>query len=205
MKNKSIEKYYFEKRNDILQLIPVEVKTILDVGCGSAITYKGKNFNVTGIEIVPEIAKFAKENISSVIVGNVEKLPLKNCSFDCIIFGDILEHLKDPWSLLIEIKRFLNENGFVIASIPNLQYYKIVRKILKDKFHYEEYGILDIDHLRFFTLSTIKEMFKNAGFKIIKIDRKIKWKIQYKIMNFLFFNRLENFFTYQYYILAQKR
>jgi 2-polyprenyl-3-methyl-5-hydroxy-6-metoxy-1,4-benzoquinol methylase len=204
MKNKKIDKYYFENRKDILNLIPEDVKNVLDLGCGSGITWKDTDFNVTGIEIVFKVAKFARENISNVIVANVEHLPIHNGKFDCIVFGDILEHLVNPWYALAKSKEILVNNGYVVASIPNLQYYKIVRKILRDEFEYSDYGILDIDHLRFFTLNTIKDMFRKSGFKILRIGRKLKFKPQYKTLNFIFFNKLLNFFTYQYYILAKK-
>ncbi len=205
MKNKTVEKYYFENRTDLLKLIPENVKYILDLGCGSGITWKNKKFNVTGVEIVFQVAKIAKKNIDNVIVANVENLPINNFKYDCIIFGDILEHLVNPWTVLKEARNILRDNGYIVASIPNLQYYKIVRKILKNQFQYSDYGILDIDHLRFFTLRTIEDMFEKTNFKILKINRKIKLKTQYKILNFLCLNKLINFFTYQYYILAQKR
>ena len=59
-KKKETENYYSTNRVELKKLIPDNVKHVLDVGCGTGITWKNDDrFIVTGIEIIPEVAKIA--------------------------------------------------------------------------------------------------------------------------------------------------
>ena len=72
---------------------------------------------------------------------------------DCLVYGDVLKHLKDPWSLLREHRAFLSERGLVLACIPNIQHWTILTALLRGQWNYQEEGLLDRTHLRFFTLT----------------------------------------------------
>ncbi len=205
-KKKETAHYYATDRVELKKLIPENVKYILDVGCGTGITWKDDDrFTVTGIEIIPDVAKIAKNNIENIIIGNVEDIYLKENYFDCIVFGDILEHLYDPWFVLKQYKKYLKENGYILASIPNIQYYKIVRKLIfKGEWEYKDYGILDIDHIRFFTYKSVVDLFSSANINIIKINKKFRGSKRYRYINRLFFNIFDNFLTAQFIILGKK-
>jgi len=83
--------------------------------------------------------------------------------FDCIIFADILEHLKDPLVLLKNATSFLSDGGVIIASIPNIRHHTtIINLLFKGYWPYRERGIHDKTHLRFFTLKNIKEMIEDC-------------------------------------------
>jgi 2-polyprenyl-3-methyl-5-hydroxy-6-metoxy-1,4-benzoquinol methylase len=150
---------------------------VLDVGCG--IGYFGKSIKektsaeVWGIELDEESAKIAESNIDKVIVGDVnqiiETLPEKH--FDCIVFNDVLEHLVDPYSVLLNIKKLLSENAVVVSSIPNVRYIGNLKRLLINKqWRYVDAGILDKTHLRFFTKLSIKDMFEDLGYEIIQME-----------------------------------
>jgi methionine biosynthesis protein MetW len=152
---------------------------VLDVGCGvgNLGRYLKENFDcyVIGIEIDEDAAKIARKFYDEVIVGDVEELLTRELKypdnyFDAIIMADVLEHLKRPDTLLIKLKRYLKPEGIAVASIPNIGRLEIRLKLLFGKFEYEETGILDKTHLRFFTLKTAKELFESAGYKITCID-----------------------------------
>ncbi len=52
---------------------------------------------------------------------------------------------------IAKITQLLSTTGRLIASIPNIRYYRVLQSIVwKGDFHYEEAGILDQTHLRFF-------------------------------------------------------
>jgi 2-polyprenyl-3-methyl-5-hydroxy-6-metoxy-1,4-benzoquinol methylase len=150
---------------------------VLDVGCG--VGKLGKylkeklNCYVVGIEADEEAAKAAEKFYDEVIVADVEQLrELKypHKYFDTIIMADILEHLKRPDMLLIKLKPYLKPEGSVIASIPNIARLETRIKLLLGKFEYQETGILDKTHLRFFTLKTAKELFESTGYRVIQVD-----------------------------------
>lgn len=130
---------------------------------------------VTGIELNREAAEKAKEFCSQVIVGDLENLDLSDLlepnSFDVIIFADVLEHLKEPWTVLEKGARFLKNNGYVLASIPNIAHASIIVELLNGKFDYKPLGLLDDTHLRFFTKESICRLFEKCGYVIGLIDR----------------------------------
>jgi 2-polyprenyl-3-methyl-5-hydroxy-6-metoxy-1,4-benzoquinol methylase len=198
------------KRDDFLSLVPENIKRILDAGCADGSLSAGFNsrgIEITGIEMDSFLAKQAKERLGEVFPADIESFdpPFLNHYFDCILFADVLEHLKNPAGILAKYKQYLNDNGCVIASIPNVRYYKlIIRLLLGGTWDYMDTGILDKSHLRFFTLINIKELLEDAGYAITVIKRNIVASRFAKFLNFIFFDSLKNLLTYQYYIKAVK-
>lgn len=151
-------------------------KKVLDVGCSEGILAKKmnqNNCNVVGIELNEEAALNANTHCQELIIGDVEMIHLKpeyENYFDIILFADILEHLKEPLEVLERFKKYLNDDGYIIISIPNISNWKIRFQLLFGNFEYEEYGILDKGHLRFFNEKSAKKMVSDAGFEISKFD-----------------------------------
>lgn len=206
------DKYYEGRREDLIRFIPPDAKRILDVGCGTGETGLsiknrfGSNVEVSGIELDSRIGETAKVKIDRVIIGDVEQtaLPFDNEYFDCIIYGDILEHLVDPWGILKRHLRFLKKDGCIIASIPNIAHYRTSKMLRKKEWNYRDAGILDKSHLRFFTIKSIKEMFEGVNMKIVKIGHKIGASDLKKLLNKLLFNILIDGITEQYIIVARR-
>jgi O-antigen biosynthesis protein len=203
--------YFNAFRKDILGLIPPETKRMLDVGCGNGTTaLMAKEHleiqEVIGIEFFEPAAKVAKGKLDAVILGDIEKIELDFPTgyFDCIICADILEHLIDPWYVINKLKEHLTKDGVMILSLPNLRHIVPILKIITNRFEYEESGILDRTHLRFFTLYTIREMLSKAGFKIDKLDSKKSISLKFKLLNLFSFGFLRPFSIYQYIIVAKK-
>jgi len=198
-------------RTDLLRLIPSSVEKVLDVGVGIGRTgqvLQQMGFkDVVGAELNKEAALKAQEHYSNIIVGDVEHTNLNypDGYFDCIIYGDILEHLVDPWALLSRHKLKLSKKGFVVASIPNIRFYKVLLGLLfKGRWDYAEAGgILDLTHLRFFTLKTIHGLFKKSGFRILRIERNLAGRKTYKRLNRLLLGSITEFLVWQYVILAE--
>ncbi len=211
---------YIGSRNDILKLIPHGIRRVLDVGCSTGTL--GESIKrrigaeVVGIELDEEMAKIAKLKLDRVIVEDVEVIELKNYYpfkyFDCIVFADVLEHLKDPWKVLKETTKFLSDDGIVVASIPNVRHWDtIFNLVFKGYWPYRERGIHDKTHLRFFTLKNIKELFQSSNLQIIRIERKyriIEGPHKLGIINVLskYFALLflKEFLTFQYLVVAKK-
>ena len=199
------------RRDEFLNLVPQGVKKILDVGCADGVLgAKLKEtdvIEVCGIERNKELYELAKDKLNQVFLADVENfnLPYPEGYFDCILYADILEHLIDPLSTLKNHAKYLKTNGYIIASIPNVRYYKlIIRLLFAGSWDYVDGGILDRTHLRFFTLLNLKELFTKAGFKIINIKRNIIAARGFSFLNIICFNRLKNLLTYQFYIVAMK-
>lgn len=208
---------YIGRRDDILNLIPENVSKVLDIGCsvgtlGEQIKQKSGS-KVIGIELNKQAAKLAKKKLDKVIIEDLNKINLekhfKAKYFDCIIFGDVLEHLKDPWSILKQSTTYLNKDGIVIASIPNVRHFTtIINLLFNGYWPYRERGIHDKTHLRFFTLNNIKELFKDANLKITKIKRNYRiiekpHRIN-KISKYFSYLPFRELLVFQYIIIASK-
>ncbi|MFD2725593.1 class I SAM-dependent methyltransferase [Hyunsoonleella rubra] len=168
------DNYYNNTRYEMFGFYPEDAKTLLDVGCGEgtfASYIKEKhNPETWGIELMPEHGEKAKKILDKVFIGECESFieELPNDYFDVIYFNDVLEHLVDPYWVLEKIKDKLSENGVIISSIPNMRYHSALKKLVLNKtWEYEEHGIMDKTHLRFFTGKSIANMYKNLGYKIV--------------------------------------
>lgn len=171
---------YVGKRNDVLALVPNNVKRVLEIGCsigvlGEQIKQRNKGIEVIGIEVDKQMAKIAKRKLDKVIIKDIEIINLIDYFspnyFDCIIFADVLEHLRNPWDVLKNATSILNDKGIIIVSIPNIGHYTVIINLLKGYWPYRERGLHDKTHLRFFTLRNIKELFEYADLRIIRLER----------------------------------
>jgi hypothetical protein len=127
---------------------------------------------VYGIERDPGAAAIARKQLDAVFEFDVEQEmpPLEAGSLDCIIYGDVLEHLVDPWSLLERHRELVSPSGRILCSIPNVQHHSVLRQIARGDFQYQEKGLLDETHLRFFTFATAFKMLLDAGFEPQLVD-----------------------------------
>ena len=205
------DEYYQGIRDDIITIVPDNIRSILDVGCAFGIT--GERLKkrpgikeIVGIEQDRGAYEEARKRLDKVFLGDVQDidLPYKDGHFDCIIYGDVLEHLVDPWSVLKKHRRFLKDDGIVIASVPNIRHYRIISRLLQNRWDYEERGILDYTHLRFFTLKSLKEMFFESGYEIEKLIYKISGSRVMKILNKILLGAPKEFLAEQFLLIAKK-
>ncbi|MBW1782639.1 MAG: methyltransferase domain-containing protein [Deltaproteobacteria bacterium] len=215
--------YYSLVREELLPLIPETAMKILDVGCGEGmlgeyLLQRGAQ-TVIGVEKDPEAAQSARSRLTRVIEEDVEALSFASDlgHFDAIICADVLEHLIDPWGVLKRISQCISHDGHLIASIPNTRYLALVNHLVNGHWTYDSSGLLDRTHLRFFTLSEIKEMFLKAGLSITALhgnlgplysefkDRPDKWEICFDRLHIkgLSIEEFNEFFVFQYLVQAQ--
>ena len=217
----SPESYYSNIREDLVNLISSDKQAfinILEIGCGSGATlaYIRKTFpnsTVYGIEYVEEVACMADKNLN-VICGDVENMDFEyeHESFDYIICGDVIEHLRYPEDVLKKLKNYLKPDGHILCSIPNMMHASVIYELLRGNFTYQDSGILDRTHLRFFTANEIIRMFERLDFQIIQMLRRILQQNTTKEFG-EFFDKLlsidgvaerEQFDTFQYLVDVQK-
>ena len=159
-------------RTEIIDMIDYKKKnvTVLEVGCACGATLlKIKSLNhsadVYGIELNKNAAAIAN-TFAKVTADNIESncMSFKEGFFDYIIFADVLEHLNDPLLVLNNMKKYLKDGGKLLASIPNVMHFTVLRGLLGGTWTYQDAGILDRTHIRFFTFHEIHNMFKEAGY-----------------------------------------
>ncbi len=162
--------YFLGDRPEMLALLPKESQRVLEVGCGSGVFGGQIPCEVWGVEPAEEFAQQAAKRLHKVLVMDIEDALslLPDHYFDAVYFNDVLEHLLDPYSVLEKMRQKLTPRGVVISSIPNIRYFRTLGKLVWNKeWQYEEQGILDITHLRFFTVKSILKMYENAGYEVI--------------------------------------
>ena len=157
-------------------------KKVIEFGCAaghmSKVLKEQYLCEIVGLEINKEDAEKAAIYCKEVIVGDIESFDwcekLSGSSFDVAIFADVLEHLKDPKTVLAKVKSFLNENGYILVSVPNIANISIRLELLLGSFEYEELGILDDTHLKYYTLKSLIRMIEDAGFYVDSLDYTLK-------------------------------
>lgn len=182
---------------------------ILDIGCGTGRLGKQLklkiNCLITGIDIDRQALETAKDSYDEIMIMDLEDLINKNCEFKSnkkfkfIIFGDILEHTTKPEYLLQYFSNFLEDDGFLIASIPNIANWMLRVRLLFGNFDYRG-GILDQGHLRFFTYKTARRLLEDNGYKIISVINNNQTRL------FRFLGRLwKGMFAFQFVFKCVKR
>lgn len=164
--------YFFYPRPEIVELVPIEAKKILDIGCGSGALgvelLNRQPCELYGVELNSIVGAMASSYFEQVDIGDIETLNLSYASetFDVIILADVLEHLKNPWQVIERLSTYLKPSGSLICSIPNICHAEALLPLLLGKWTYVDAGILDRTHLRFFTPETVQSLFSSHNFEI---------------------------------------
>jgi 2-polyprenyl-3-methyl-5-hydroxy-6-metoxy-1,4-benzoquinol methylase len=183
---KPADEYFQGQRSDVADLVPGGCARVLDLGCGygglGRIIHARGVAQVFGVEINPDADSKLAGVYAEYWIGDVEQveLPADIEDFDCIIFADVLEHLRDPWGSLARYLQRLKPGGYVVASIPNVRNIALLYNlVVRGQWRYEDSGLLDRTHLRFFTRREILELFSATGLEIelIRENREqLSWK-----------------------------
>ena len=203
--------YYESTREDMLKYIPVGIKTSIEFGCGSggfSVLVKDKfNAETWAVEINQQAAQQAEKKLDKLINSDAVKslIDIPDSYFDCIILFDILEHLIDPYTLLCALKNKLSSRGVIIASIPNIRYYRtFIEFVIHGNWDYKDHGILDRTHLRFFTYKSILKMLKTLGFEILTLEGIHPTSSRtFRILNLLLLNSIKDI-RYKHFAMVVK-
>ena len=168
--------YYRNSRPEVVELVPAGARDVIDVGCGAGILGRAlkdarPGIRVRGVEIMPDPAAQAEKWLDDVLCGSGERgLPEGWPAPDCVIFADVLEHMADPWSALKDWTDRLATGGSVVMSIPNVGHHSALSQLVAGHWHYEDAGIMDRTHLRFFTRRSIRKLIERQGFTVRRIE-----------------------------------
>lgn len=169
------EKKYGGECPEIEKATPAR-SAVLDLGCSTgklARALKRKRCKVTGVDIdgasLRQAAKYC-EKTYKIDLDHLNSFDdkLKGREFDVITAGDIFEHIKYPGVLLYHLKKYLNPDGVIITTIPNSGFIWLRLRFLFGNFFYNQGGgLMDEDHLRFFSFKSIRRLFEEAGYKLV--------------------------------------
>ena len=157
---------------------------MLDVGCsagilGAHVKERHPACRAIGIEVNRATASIAEGRLDQVIIGKFEDLVLEDHgiapgTLDTVVKADVLEHMYDPWHAMVKLKPYLTPDAQVILSIPNTRHAGLIHGLLDGgAWTYAERGLLDITHIRFFTLREIDNFLGQTGYRIESVNHVI--------------------------------
>lgn len=171
---------YESPRPDVQELVPARARRILDLGCSSggvgAALKERQGAEVVGIELDPVYGQAASERLDTVLVGDLEELAgsheLRRLGrFDCVVAADVLEHLRDPWSVLAAAVELLDDGGTAVISVPNVRhwvtFWQLGRRGIWPRW---DAGLFDRSHLRWFALWDARRLMEDAGLRVTRVS-----------------------------------
>jgi methionine biosynthesis protein MetW len=144
---------------------------VFDVGCGEgqlAAILTDKGCQVDGMDIKLDRVEGSRHHYKNLIEGNIETFDFNRHArkYDVVVFSDVLEHLQRPEKVLAKAPLLINDKGKTLISLPNVAYYSNRLGLLFGRWEYQNEGILDRTHLRFFTMLTGRELVESCGFSV---------------------------------------
>lgn len=211
--------YYRSNRSEVAAFLPQRIGRALDIGCAGGRFAAGLKTRprpdgpgepeVWGIEPNPAVADEASARLDRFLLGTFREVEgqLPDKGFDLIVCNDVLEHMADVFEVLPDLKRYLTPDGKIVASIPNVRSWPALMTIFwHGDFPYQEEGIFDRTHLRFFTHRSILRMFEVAGYQVERcegINRMVGRKL--RIANFLTRGRFWDSAFLQFVVVARPK
>jgi len=168
----------YESINEtVLSLVPASAVRILDIGCGNgalgAKLREERDREVVGITYSEQEAEMASCCLSQVICANLNDYDFLGLGqFHCIIMSHVLEHVYSPGHLLQRIKKALKPDSVIVVALPNILFWKQRLEFLKGRWRYQDGGIMDRTHFRFFDFQSSRDLLEQTGYKIVytKLD-----------------------------------
>ncbi len=148
---------------------------VLDIGCSTGYLARrlvDRGATVVGIDVDEAAAAEARRVCEQVLVGDVEtmELPLSEGSFDVVLCGDLVEHLRDPVAFLGRLRPLLRQGGRLVLTTPNVANWAMRLGLLAGRWRYTDRGILDRTHVHLFTKKTLEETLEEAGYRILEFE-----------------------------------
>ncbi len=152
--------------------------TVLDLGVGSgelgAHLAREKQCTVDGIEMSAEHLDHARPHYRQLREADLEQADalagFEPASYDCVVFADVLEHVRDRESVLRRAAGLLKPGGELLLSVPNVGYAGVVLDLLEGRFDYRDEGILDDTHVRFYTRDSLCSFLESLDFTVVEMD-----------------------------------
>lgn len=169
--------YRSHSRSDVMALLPPlnPGSKVLEVGCGegrfcASVPGAGETW---GIEPEPSAAATAQNRLYKVLTGTFDavkgELPLNY--FDLVVCNDVIEHMTDHDAFLRQIQDHMAPGCLLLGSLPNVRFVgNLFNLVVLRDWHYQDAGILDRTHFRFFTFRSLRRSLEQAGFSVIRLE-----------------------------------
>jgi len=194
---------------------------VLEFGCatgGMTRALREQGCVVVGVEVNAEAAAGARAYAEAVHICDLDtqgiSTLLPDDRFDAIVFGDVLEHLRDPQKTLQDALRLLAPGGQVVISVPNMAHGDVRLALLGGQVPYAELGLLDRTHRHWFTRDNLAELLQQCGLEALEWQRTVRRLTKTEIPFdrkavpkglLIWLSQQAEATTYQFVIRAQRR
>jgi 2-polyprenyl-3-methyl-5-hydroxy-6-metoxy-1,4-benzoquinol methylase len=181
--------YYNNINTTILNLMSKDSERVCEFGCGAGALARefkkvAPNVFYVGVELENEQLEQGRDVLDMSIQANLDDKSIwsgsenfnkiiKENSFDHIIFGDVLEHLNDPQSVLNNSVTKLKKHGSAIVCIPNVQHWSVFAQLILGSWPQLDSGLFDRTHIRWFTLNDMLLLIRNSGLEVESIHPRV--------------------------------
>jgi len=170
--------YHTFGRPELAQMFTNLPSLILDVGCsaGSNAALVKSRFpgsRAWGIEMNRDAAALASEKLDRVLRGRFEDFDLReegiaHGTLDAVLLTDVLEHMYNPWDVMVKLRPYMSAAGQLVLSIPNVRNLWLMDQLSKGNWTYDAQGLLDITHIRFFTCKEMYKFAEETGYRVVQ-------------------------------------
>jgi len=191
--------YYQQSRPEMIAFLPPHPRRLIDIGCaegrfGEAVKALHPNCETWGIEAVAEAAAKAAIRNDRVIQASLEEVnDLPENYFDVVTMNDVLEHMLKPRLALATARRILKPDGLLILSLPNVQFIlNVLNLVIRNDWEYQDSGILDRTHVRFYTAKSAVRMLEENDFSVQSVTGinptrpKFRYRVLFKLAPSIF-------------------
>ena len=146
---------------------------VLDLGCSSGLLserLRAMGHHVTGVDLneIPGVRErtdaFYRADLNDGIPPEV------GTGYDIVLGADVLEHLMNPGALISQVRSVLAPDGRAIFCVPNIAHWYPRFRSTFGVFDYDQRGILDSTHLRFFTRRSIRRLIERQGYTVRRLE-----------------------------------
>jgi 2-polyprenyl-3-methyl-5-hydroxy-6-metoxy-1,4-benzoquinol methylase len=166
---------YYDGLNEKLYAAVPPARRIIEFGCaGGRLGERYKQAHPAafwvGVDIEAQALSFASGRLDATYCINIDE-ELSNeqftstvgGEFDCVVFGDLLEHLKYPARFLEKLKSITTHDATIVCCVPNMAHISVIERMLMGDISYDSNGLLDETHLRFFSPRSLFKLLLDSG------------------------------------------
>ena len=200
--------YHALVREDVVPLVPSGGGTLLDLGGGTGATaLRLRELGRAARVGVADRVDGGEVGLDFLHTGDVEdpdfldRLIAAEGPFQTILCLDVLEHLRDPWSVVRRLHTGLTPGGTMIASIPNVRNFAALGPLLlRNRWQLTDAGILDRTHLRFFVRESAVDLMTSSGLTLEDLRAKPSGGRKVRLFRAVTAGLLNSFTDLQYLI-----
>jgi 2-polyprenyl-3-methyl-5-hydroxy-6-metoxy-1,4-benzoquinol methylase len=162
--------YHDGLNGKLLAAVPTDARRVLELGCangrlGEAFKRRHPQAEWWGVEIDPAAAAAARGRLDRVFEFDVESTALAAAGrqFDTVVIGDLLEHLRRPGAVLETLYDLCVPDARLVCCVPNMGHQSVIERLLVGDISYDEMGLLDATHTRFFSAASLIKTMLDSG------------------------------------------